>query len=318
MDRDPQPKSVFFGTPEFAVPSLEAVARVTSVELVVSQPDRPAGRGRRVSPTPVKAAAGRLGLEVAQPQKLGDPAFLERLEAAGADLVFVTAYGKILPRRILEMPRLGCVNLHASLLPRHRGAAPIQWAIMRGDAATGLSLMLMDEGMDTGPVLATWSTTIGDGETAGELSERLAAASGPFIERELPRYLAGQLEPVDQGEGATLAPRLCPEDGIVDWCRPAAEIMRQVRAVTPWPGAHTCAEGRQMRVHEVRLPGPDDEEPPEGDPGTLFCGRGKMKVRCGEGWLEIRMIQPSGKRCMEADAYLRGARLGPCVVLTRD
>jgi methionyl-tRNA formyltransferase len=291
---------------------------VADVRLVVSQPDRPAGRGRRVDSTPVKDAAAEMGIEVIQPGRIKDPGFIERLERVGARLFFVTAYGRILPGSVLDIPASGCVNLHASLLPRHRGAAPIPWAILRGDAETGLSLMLMDEGMDTGPVIATWSTPIGEDETAGALADRLAEASEGFVQGELPRYLAGELAPVEQpSEGATMAPRLSKTDGSVDWSRPAAQVARQVRAVTPWPGATTCIGERQVRIHAVRLPGEGEEPPPDAEAGTLFCGQGRMCVRCGEGWLLIVMIQSAGKRCLEAGEFLRGSRLGPCTLLTR-
>ncbi len=313
-----EPSCVFFGTPEFAVPSLRALGRVARVSLVVSQPDRPAGRGRRIAPTPVKSAALEMGIEVVQPSSMRDASFIERLRAARASFFFVTAFGRILPHTILDIPPLGCVNLHASLLPRHRGAAPVQWAILAGDEQTGLCLMRMDEGMDTGPVIASTSVPIEPGETAGALSERLAGMSGDFIASTLPRYLSGELVPVAQEGQGTLAPRLRKADGLIDWTLPAEQVERHVRAMTPWPGARTCMGDRQACIRGVRLPPPDAPEPPEGPAGSCFSGDGRMLVRCGRGCIEILEIQATGKRCMSASDFLRGCRLGPCIVMTRE
>ncbi|MBW2261183.1 MAG: methionyl-tRNA formyltransferase [Deltaproteobacteria bacterium] len=312
------PSCVFFGTPEFAVPSLEALLRVASVSLVVTQPDRPAGRGRRVAPSPVKQAALEMGIEVVQPASMRDVGFVDKLRAAQARFFFVTAFGRLLPRAILDIPQMGCVNLHASLLPRHRGAAPVQWAILSGDEETGLCLMRMDEGMDTGPVIASTTMPLGQNETAGELSERLAMASGAFIASELPRYISGELEPVAQEGEATLAPRLSKTDGLIDWTAPAEQVVRHVRAMTPWPGARTCMGDRQACIRSVRIPPPDAPEPSDGPAGSCFSGDGRMLVRCGRRWIEILEIQATGKRCMSASDFLRGCRLGPCVVMTRE
>jgi methionyl-tRNA formyltransferase len=309
------PACVFFGTPEFAVPSLRALQRVARVRLVVTQPDRPTGRGRKVEASPVKKAALEKGIEVAQPTSMRDPGFVDGLRAAGATFFFVTAYGRILPRSILEIPPRGCVNLHASLLPRHRGAAPVQWAILSGDEQTGLCLMLMDEGMDTGPVIASLTVPIEPEESAGALSGRLSAASEDFIVSTLPRYLAGELMPVAQRGEATLAPRLEKSDGLIDWTAPAERVARHVRAMTPWPGARTCMGDRQACIRAVRIPPPDTPEPPEGPAGSCFSGDGRMLVRCGRGSIEILEIQATGKRCMSAADFLRGCRLGPCVVM---
>ena len=312
------PSCVFFGTPDFAVPSLEALVRVADVTLVVTQPDRPAGRGRRVLASPVKQTALEMGIDVTQPSSMRDAGFLERLRDARAQFFFVTAFGRILPRTILDVPQMGCVNLHASLLPRHRGAAPAQWAILGGDEETGLSLMLMDEGMDTGPVIASTSLPIGRDETAGELLERLAGASGAFITTELPRYLSGESVPKPQEGEATLAPKLGKADGLIDWTLPAQQVVRHVRAMTPWPGARTCMGDRQACIRAVRIPPSDVKDPPDGQAGSCFSGDGRMLVRCGRGCIEILEIQATGKRCMSAPEFLRGCRLGPCVVMTRE
>lgn len=312
------PACVFLGTPEFAVPSLRALARVARVSLVVTQPDRPAGRGRRVVPSPVKQAALEMGIEVAQPATMRDPGLVERLTSTRARFFFVTAFGHILPRAILDIPPQGCINLHASLLPRHRGAAPVQWAILAGDEETGLCLMLMDEGMDTGPVIARLTVPIRDDETAGQLHERLAAASEDFVTSELPRYLSGELRPAPQQGEATLAPKLGKSDGLIDWTLPAEQVVRHVRAMTPWPGARTCMGERQACIHAVRIPPPEAPEPPEGPAGSCFSGDGRMLVRCGSGTVEILEIQATGRRCLPAAEFLRGCRLGPCVVMTRE
>jgi methionyl-tRNA formyltransferase len=249
---------------------------------------------------------------------MNDAGFIEKLRSVQARFFFVTAYGRILPGTILDIPPMGCVNLHASLLPRHRGAAPVQWAILGGDEETGLSLMRMDEGMDTGPVIASMTVPIGPDETAGSLSERLAGASGGFIASELPRYLSGELEPAAQEGEATLAPRLDKCDGLIDWTAPAEQVARHVRAMTPWPGARTCMGDRQACIRAVRIPPPDTPEPPGGPAGSCFSGDGRMLVRCGRGTVEILEIQATGKRCMPASDFLRGCRLGPCIVMTRE
>lgn len=306
---------VFFGSPDFAVPSLMALSRLAEVKLVVSQPDRRAGRGRRLTPTPVKRAAHTLGVEVIEPTRMKDPALHQRLRDLDARFFFVTAYGRILPPAILEIPPAGCVNLHASLLPRHRGAAPVQWALIRGDRETGLTLMKMDRGMDTGPVLAATKVPIHDTDTAEDLFCRLEDASGPFVERELGRYLAGRLTPVAQDESkATSAPPLTKADGRIDWTRPARQIFDLVRGVTPWPGARSRLKGQDMCIRQVRLPARDEEPPPEAAPGTLFSGGGDMKVRCGQGWLHITRIQAPGRRALDVADFLCGCDPGPCCV----
>jgi methionyl-tRNA formyltransferase len=285
------------------------------VRLVVTRPDRRAGRGRKLTPTPVKQRARERGIEVVEPSRMRDPGLVRRLGDLEPEVMFVTAYGRILPRALLDIPRRGCVNLHASLLPRHRGAAPVQWALIRGDRETGLSLMLMDEGMDTGPLLAQRPVVIAPQDTAADLFCRLERASGPFVERELPRYLAGEIEPVAQDEAhATYAPPLDKSDGHVDWSRPAPEIADLVRGVTPWPGARSWLGGRPLCIQAVRLPTPSDEPPPAAPPGTLFTGSGRMAVRCGEGWLEILCVQPPGGRAMDARDFLCGRDPGPCCV----
>ncbi len=297
---------MFFGTPEIAVPSLRALHDLTEVVLVVSQPDRPAGRGRRTVPTPVKAAALEMGIEVFQPERLRARSVVERLHGCGADLFLVTAYGRILPGEILDIPGRGCLNVHASLLPRHRGAAPIQRAILEGDTETGLTLMLMDRGLDTGPIIAAMAVPIGPTDTAGDLARRLGEAAPGFLSEVLPRWIAGRIEPIAQdGSRATLAPPLTKREGIVDFGMTTAEVSRRIRAVTPWPGA-------RARLGEVpiKLLAVGDALPPDTCPCTVPGGvavlGGRLLVRCKDGWLEVLRLQATGRKPLDAAAFVCG------------
>ncbi len=303
-------RAVFFGTPAFSVPALEALAGIAEVALVVSQPDKVAGRGRRREPTAVKKAAGTLGLPLFQPEKLRSDAVKERLRALGADFFFTVAYGKILPRSILEIPPSGCLNLHASLLPRYRGSAPIQWALIRGEKVTGFTLMLMDEGMDTGPMLAREEIAVLPGETAGELSLRMSRMAPAFMKRQLPGFLAGELKPEPQDhEKATYAPMLRKEDGLIDWTRPADQVAAQVLGMNPWPAAHALCEGNRLRILRAEalesVPPSLEREPP----GSIECLDDVLAVRCGAGALKITEIQAQGRKAMEASCFLRGCRM---------
>jgi methionyl-tRNA formyltransferase len=280
---------------------------------VVTQPERRAGRGRKLTPTAISQAARAMGIDVVAPARMKDPALHDRIRACGATFFFVTAYGRILPPEILGIPPMGCVNLHASLLPRHRGAAPVQWAIISGDAETGLSLMKMDEGMDTGPVIAAVKIPIGEADTAQDLFCKLEDATEPFVGRELSRYLRGDIAPSSQDDDmATLAPPLAKVDGIIDWTRPAREVSCRIRGVTPWPGARTFVGAGAVCIIEVRLPDPTEPTLPDGLPGMAFTDSGRLRVVCGAGWLEILRLKPPGKRAMDAADFLRGRDLGPC------
>lgn len=229
-----RPRIVFMGTPEFAVSSLAACFDIGDVVAVVTQPDKPKGRGHAVAISPVKALAQERGVPVLQPVKLRTPPFSEELRKYEPDVCVVTAYGRILPKDVLDLPRKGCVNVHASLLPRFRGAAPIQWSLAYGDAETGVSLMVMDEGLDTGPVLAMRRLPIGPEDTSATLHEKLAKLGGEILREDLPKYLRGELQPVPQPtEGVVLAPIINKEDGLLDFARPAAELERRVRAFMP-------------------------------------------------------------------------------------
>jgi len=300
---------VFLGTGEIGVPSLRALAREHDVAAVFTQPDRPAGRDLKLRPSPVKVAAGDLGLPVSQPEKIRRPEAVAELQTLGAELMVVAAYGQILPRSILELPRFGCLNVHASLLPRHRGASPIQAAILAGDAETGVTIMQMDEGLDTGAMLRKAATPIGPRETAGALHDRLAEmAPEPLLE--VIRALArGSLAPEKQDESlATYAPKLSKQDGRVDWRKPAAEIDRVIRAMTPWPGAFTFLPGatpRLLKIHRAALSGGES-----GEPGTLLetSPRG-IVVAAGAGALVLEEVQLAGGRRLAAADFLRGCPL---------
>ncbi len=298
-------RAIFFGTPQLAVPSLDALASIAEVALVVCQPDRPAGRGLELRAPPVKARALELGLPVAQPTKLRPPDFAASLRALEADVALVVAYGRILPRAVLDAPRRGCVNVHASLLPRWRGAGPIQWAIMSGDAETGVCLMQMDEGLDTGPLLARAATPIDPDETAGELGERLSRLGAELVRRELPRIVAGEVAPGPQDPlHATIARLLEKDDGRIDWTAPARAVHDRVRGLAPWPGAFTTLDGARLMVHRTRV------VDGSGRPGEVLAAEGDaLVVACGEGAVAIRELQLAGKKRLGARAFLGGRPL---------
>lgn len=301
---------VFFGTPEFAVPSLRALHESGyAVTLVVTQPDRPAGRGRTLTPPPVKAAASALGLPVFQPNSLKTPEALERLAAATPDLIVVVAYGKILPRAVLDLPRAGCVNVHASLLPRYRGAAPIQWAILNGDQETGISIMLMTEELDAGPVLLARRVPIGPEETYGELEARLALVGAECLIEALAGWRAGALHPQPQDPAqVSFAPMIRKEHGRIWWTAPAQQICRQVRAFQPWPGAYFFWRGRLIKVQRARaLDGTGSGQ----IPGTVLAADDRLIVQTGEGAVELLELQPEGRRRMTAKEFLAGHKLHP-------
>lgn len=299
-------RAIFFGTPRLAVPSLDAVASIADVALVVCQPDRPAGRGLALRPPPVKERALELGVEVVQPRRVKRAAFAESLRAVEADVAVVVAYGRILPRAVLDAPRTGCVNVHASLLPRWRGAGPIQWAIAGGDARTGVCLMQMDEGMDTGPVIACEATPIDPDETAGELGGRLAQLGAELLTRELPRWVAGEITPTPQDhDAATMAPLLTKEDGRIDWSWTARAVHDRVRGMHPWPGAHTHLGGTTLKIHRTRV------VDGEGPPGAVLAADDALVVACGEGAVAIEQLQLAGKKRLKARAFLSGHPIAP-------
>ncbi|GMU59618.1 MAG: methionyl-tRNA formyltransferase [Myxococcaceae bacterium] len=296
------PRIVFMGTPDFAVKSLEACLKLGEVVAVVTQPDKPRGRGQELSFSPVKQLAVAKGLTVLQPQKIRGVGFADELRALSVDVAVVTAYGKLLPGDVLDVPRHGCVNVHASLLPRFRGAAPIQWAIASGDEKTGVCLMKMDEGMDTGPVIDRAELPILPTDTSATLHDKLAALGGEVLLRALPRYLAGELRPVAQAsEGVVLAPMIQKEDGQLDFARPAVELERRLRAFTPWPGAFTRLQGALLKIHQAKV------REGKGEAGTVLAvGPSGLEVACGQGSLLLEALQPEGKRVMSARDFLAG------------
>jgi methionyl-tRNA formyltransferase len=310
---------VFMGSPDFALPALRRlVADGHEVLAVYTRPDREAGRGRELTPPPVKQLARELGLPVFQPPSLRREAAVAELRALRPEVIVVAAYGQILPRPVLDIPPRGILNIHASLLPRWRGAAPVQAAILAGDAETGVSIMLIDEGLDTGPVLARRATAISDFDTAGTLTERLAGMGAELLSETLPAWLAGAIVPVPQDESrATSAPRIEKAQGRLDWTRPAVELWRRVRAYTPWPGAFTTLHGDLLRLHEAwPLAGESDE--PAGTvvalpPGALDAvpaerPRPAFAVQTGEGLLLPLKLQRAGRRVLYAEEFLRGER----------
>jgi methionyl-tRNA formyltransferase len=302
-----RPRAIFFGTPDFAVPCLSALLEVAEVVLVVTQPDRPRGRGMKLEPPPIKILAEESGVEVIQPKKVRTQAFAQRLRDANADLGVVVAYGRILPTGVLEAPRLGCVNVHASLLPKYRGAAPVHWAIVNGETETGVCLMQMDEGMDTGPVLAVSKTAIGPDETAGELSERLCKMGASLLREQLPLFVRRALTASPQDhDWATLAPLLKKENGQVNWNRTAREIHNLVRGMSPWPGAFSWLQQQRVKLHRAHVL---VEGAARDAPGTIIrADSHTIDVACAEGVLAIDELQVEGKRRMAVSEFLAGCR----------
>jgi methionyl-tRNA formyltransferase len=299
-------RALFFGSPAFAVPSLDALHALGEVVGVVCQPDKPAGRGLTLTPPAVKVRAVELGLPVAQPTKLRTGEFGAWVRAQGVDVALVVAYGRILPLDVLEGPRLGCVNVHASLLPKYRGAAPITWAVVHGERESGVTLMKLDEGMDTGATFARVTTPIGPDETAGELSERLARLGAEAVTAWLPRYLAGAVTLEAQGESrATTAPMLDKEHGRIDWTRGARQVHDHVRGMSPWPGASTTSRGKTLKVHATHAIGA--AAPAGARAGqVVLADKARVLVACGEGCVELLRVQPEGKRTVTGAEWVMG------------
>lgn len=299
---------VFMGTPDFAVPSLQALARDHQVVGVVTQPDRPAGRGRRLVAPPVKEAAGALGLEVIQPPTLRRPEAVERLVAWRPDLVVVAAFGQILRPAVLAIPPHGCLNVHASLLPRYRGAAPIPAAILAGDERTGVTIMRMDEGLDTGPMLAQADWPIRPDDTTGSLTADLARLGASLLVEALPGWLEGRIAPRPQDDAqATYCRTLQKEDGLLDWALTASHLDRQVRACDPWPGAYTAWAGQRLKILRAR-PLPGRPGPGGAGPGRVVDLAPGTGVVTGEGVLELLQVQLAGKSAMDVHAFAQGRR----------
>jgi len=308
-----EPKRIIFaGSPEFAVPALQGlVDSGHRVVAVLTQPDRPAGRGQKMRISPIKAHALGLGIEVLQPDRLSSDSEQQRLRNLQPDLMVVVAYGLILPRAILDIPEAGCINLHASLLPRWRGAAPIQSAILNGDQITGISLMKMDEGLDTGPVFSEKKIHIDPEETAGELHDRLAQLGADLLTESLEDLLNGHIAPVPQAvEGASYAGRINKRDASIDWQQTAQCIHNQIRAYNPWPVAYTMLEGEMMRCWAATLPCPKDNAANENsgnEPGTVIhTGPEGIDVQTSAGVIRLLSVQMPGRKKMTTADFLNG------------
>ena len=303
---------IFCGTPQFAVPTLERlVAENHNIELVLTNPDEPKGRGYELEQSPVKRAALKAGLEVFQPQKLKEAPVVQFLSEYHPDIIVVVAYGHIIPKWMIELPQYGCVNLHGSLLPKYRGAAPIQWAIMRGESVTGVTTMKIDEGLDTGDVLLKREVAIRNEDTTESLSERMSAVGAELVAETLSRLSRSEIEPQPQDNAqATLAPILKKEDGLIDWNRRAEEIGWRVRGLRPWPGAYTRFRSKNLHIWSA-VPATGDQSQAQ-EPGTLLCERGTMHVQCGESTLlDVRELQLEGRKRLPARDFLNGVRPSP-------
>ena len=297
---------IFMGTPDFSVGTLEALVEAGhEVVLAVTQPDKPKGRGKEMQFTPVKECALRHGIPVFQPKKVRDPECVEELKKYQADVCVVIAFGQILPKEILEMTPYGCINVHASLLPSYRGAAPIQWAVIRGEKISGVTTMQMDEGLDTGDMLEKTEIILDEKETGGSLHDKLAEAGAKLCVHTLDKLVQGDLTPQKQGESPTEYARMLDKKlGDINWEQSAVEIERLIRGLNPWPSAYTDWNGKTMQIWEAdAVPGENTEKAP----GTITdVTKDDFAVQTGDGQLRVRALQIPGKKRMEADAFLRG------------
>jgi methionyl-tRNA formyltransferase len=294
---------VFMGSPDFSLPILQSLAQRYEIAGAVTQPDRASGRGRELKAPPVKLLAKELNIPVIQPEKLRQPEAMQQLQTWHPDLIVVAAFGQILRKDVLDLPPHGCINVHASLLPRWRGAAPINAAILHGDEETGITIMKMDVGLDTGPILTQRSLRLTRDDTAGSVFEKLSQLGADLLMETLPDYLSGKIRPVPQPEeGATYAPMLKKEEGRLDFTHPAAELERRVRALNPWPGAFLDFDGMTLKVHRAHV-----------DAGTAELGQrlihsDQPAVGARDGLLILDEVQPAGKRPMSGKSFLAGAR----------
>lgn len=296
---------IFFGTPEFAVPSLKALIEADEdITLVVTQPDRAKGRGHKLLPAPLKVVAKEMGIQVIEPLTLRDDDLILRLSGIQPEFIIVVAYGKILPRRILDIPLRGCINLHASLLPKYRGAAPIQWALINGEEITGVTTMLMDEGLDTGPVFLKNELRIIEDDNADSLSRKLSEIGASLLIETIRGIRNGSLKPIPQEGEPSFAPPLKKEDGDIDWNRTAREIFNLIRGTYPWPGARCFIGGERVKIIKAR---PLNSG---GRPGIIEkVTKDELLIGTGKGLLSILELQPSGRSQMSIRAFLQGRRL---------
>ncbi len=300
-------KTVFFGTPEFAVPILHALSDIFPVSAVVTQPTRPRGRGKALTPPPVKILAESLGIPVLQPQKTRDPAFIKILSGLKPDLILTAAYGNILPSGILDLPRLGCINVHASLLPKHRGAAPINWSLINGDTKTGITMIKMDKGIDTGPILARQTLEIAPSDNAETLGEKLSYAAAEMLPDFLNAFVNNKITQKPQDNRyASYSPMLKKKDGLLDWSQSAELLHNRIRGLYPWPVAYTYLNEKQLRL--IASEAVKGQAPP----GEIVeAGKETLIVGTGAGLLSIKEIQPAGKKPMHIRSFLQGHRLRP-------
>ena len=303
---------VFMGTPEFASPTLQTlIERGEEILAVVTQPDRPKGRGQQLAPPPVKVLAERHGITVLQPVKVRAPEFIDMMKGLAPDLIVVIAFGQILPKALLEIPRYGCINVHASLLPRYRGAAPINWCIINGETETGVTTMQMDVGLDTGDMLVKKRTAIDPEEDSRALHDRLAMLGAKTLAETLDLLVADKLVPEKQDDALSCyAPMLKKEHGLIDWSTGAQEIKNLVRGVTPWPGAFSYLDGKAVKVFRV------DVADGSGTPGTILrAGREGIDVACGRGSVLVKELQLEGRKRLAAAEFLAGYKIEPGTVL---
>lgn len=304
-------KLIFMGTPDFSVGTLEALIEAGhEITLVVSQPDKPKGRGHELQPTPVKEVALRHDLQIFQPVKIREEAAVQRIRETEADAIIVVAFGQIIPKAILEMKKYGCINVHASLLPKYRGAAPIQWAVIDGEKESGVTIMQMDEGLDTGDMLQKGMLTLDEKETGGSLFDKLSALGASLCVETLEKLEHGEIVPEKQGETTTDYAKMLTKDmGQLDFTRPAVELERLIRGLNPWPSAYTQLDGKVLKVWAADVC--------EGKQDASACGeivnvtKDAVYVACGEGLLKITELQLQGKKRMDAAAFLRGYRVEP-------
>lgn len=300
----------FCGTPEFAVPSLKTLHENPAIKIegVITQPDRPRGRGQEISLSPVGRVATELGIPVHQPVKIRAEESRALIEAAKLDAVVIIAYGQIIPQKLIDLARLGWINVHASLLPKYRGAAPIQWAIVNGEARTGVTTMRIDAGLDTGPMLDKVELGIAPSETAPELSKRLAEAGAGLIGGTLEKLASGAITPQAQDDSqASLAPILKKEDGLIDWSWSAGQIYNRIRGLDPWPGTYSVFHGKQVQVW-----GRPGERGESAVPGTIVISSGEVYAVCGGGsWLQLTEVKLEGRKRVTAREFANGARLAP-------
>lgn len=316
---------VFMGTPDFAVSTLETLIESRhEVVGVVTQPDKPKGRSKKLMPSPVKEAAVAKEIPIFQPERARDPEFVDKLKEISPDVIIVVAYGQILPKEILSLPRFGCINVHASLLPKLRGAAPIQWSVINGDTESGITIMQMDEGLDTGDILLVKKVMISEKETGGSLFDKLSGYGGQMVLDVLELAKKGELKPVPQGDGSTYAKMLTKEMGRIDFSKTAVELERLIRGLNPWPGAFCYLGGKIIKIwdadvleeNEASGLGESDKSFTPGE--VVLVSKNDFTVATGDGFLVIKSIQPEGKKRMDTGAFLRGFALETGMIFTRE